>query len=97
MERFVRPETRGSGTGFSLGLSRDPEQSILYLIDGTNQRVWMLRRGDLEILGRFGRPGRQMGEFIRAHMVVLDSRGYLYTGEAGNGRRMQRFERRASD
>jgi hypothetical protein len=24
--------------------------------------------------------------------VVLDSRGYLYTGEAGNGRRMQRFK-----
>jgi hypothetical protein len=91
MERFVRPETRGSGTGFSLGLSRDPQQSILYLIDGTNQRVWMLRRSDLEILDRFGRPGRQAGEFIRAHMVALDSRGYLYTGEAGNGRRMQRF------
>lgn len=91
MERFVLPETGGSGSGFSLGLSRDPEQSILYLIDGTNQRVWMLRRDDLEILGRFGRPGRQAGEFIRAHMVVLDSRGYLYTGEAGNGRRLQRF------
>ena len=93
MERFVLPETGGSGTGFSLGLSRDPEQRILYLIDGTNQRVWMLNRDDLEILGRFGRPGRQAGEFIRAHMVVLDSRGYLYTGEAGNGRRMQRFIR----
>ncbi len=97
MERFVLPETGGSGTGFSLGLSRDPEQSILYLIDGTNQRVWMLRRDDLEILGRFGKPGRQAGEFIRAHMVVLDSRGYLYTGEAGNGRRMQRFKLKTSD
>ena len=97
MERFVAPETGGSGTGFSLGLSRDTEQSILYLIDGTNQRVWMLRRNDLEILGRFGRPGRQAGEFIRAHMVVLDSRGYLYTGEAGNGRRMQRFKLKAAD
>ena len=96
MERFVLPETRGSGTGFSLGLSRDPEQSLLYLIDGTNERVWMLRRSDLEILGRFGRPGRQAGEFIRAHMVVLDSRGYLYTGEAGNGRRMQRFKLKAA-
>lgn len=94
MERFVLPRTGGSGSGFSLGLSRDPEQSILYLIDGTNERVWMLRRSDLEILGRFGRPGRQAGQFIRAHMVVLDSRGYLYTGEAGDGRRLQRWERR---
>ena len=65
---------------------------MLDLLDGTNERVGMLRRADREILGRFGRPGRQAGEFIRAHMVVLDSRGYLYTGEAGNGRRMQRFE-----
>jgi hypothetical protein len=97
MERFVLPQTGGSGSGFSLALSRDPLQSILYLIDGTNERVWMLRRSDLEILGRFGRPGRQAGEFIRAHMVVLDSRGYLYTGEAGNGRRMQRWRQRPSD
>ena len=97
MERFVLPETRGSGTAFSLGLSRDPGQSLLYVIDGTNERVWMLRRTDLEILGRFGRPGRQAGEFIRAHMVALDSRGYLYTGEAGNGRRMQRFRLSTTD
>ena len=39
MERFVRPETGGSGSGFSLQFSRDPEQSLLYLIDGTNQRI----------------------------------------------------------
>jgi hypothetical protein len=57
MEKFVRPETGGSGSGFSLQFSRDPEQSLLYLIDGTNQRVWILRRKDLAILDRFGRPG----------------------------------------
>jgi hypothetical protein len=91
MERFVRPETGGSGSGFSLQVSRDPEQSILYLIDGTNQRVWILRRKDLAILDRFGRPGRQSGEFIRAHMIAIDSKNRMYTGEAGNGRRIQRW------
>src|SRR5690606_1945804 len=91
MERFVRPETLGSGTGFSLALSRDPAQQHLYLIDGTNNHVWILRRDDLEILGNFSRTGRQLGQMIRAHMVVLDSRGNLYTGEAGNGRRMQKW------
>jgi hypothetical protein len=91
MERFVRPETGGSGSGFSLQFSRDPEQSLLYLIDGTNQRVWILRRKDLAILDRFGRPGRQAGEFIRAHMIAIDSKNRMYTGEAGNGRRMQRW------
>lgn len=91
MERFVRPETGGSGSGFSLQVSRDPGQSLLYLMDGTNQRVWILRRKDLAILDRFGRPGRQAGEFIRAHMIAIDSKNRMYTGEAGNGRRMQRW------
>ena len=91
MERFVRSKTGGSGSGFSLQLSRDPEQSILYLMDGTNQRVWLLRREDLKILDRFGKPGRNAGEFIRAHMIAIDSQNRMYTGEAGNGRRMQRF------
>ena len=90
MEKFVRPETGGSGSGFSLQFSRDAEQSILYLMDGTNQRVWMLRRKDLAIVDRFGKPGRQAGEFIRAHMIAIDSKNRMYTGEAGNGRRMQR-------
>jgi len=91
MERLVAPETLGSGSGFSLALSRDPGQRFLYLIDGTNNKVWILERESLEILGSFGRTGRQLGQFIRAHMVVLDSQGNLYTGEAGNGRRLQRF------
>ena len=91
MEKFVRPETGGSGSGFSLQVSRDPQQSILYLMDGTNQRVWILRRSDLAILDRFGKPGRQSGEFIRAHMIAIDSKNRMYTGEAGNGRRMQRW------
>ncbi|MDA1080392.1 MAG: hypothetical protein O2973_01755 [Gemmatimonadetes bacterium] len=91
MEKFVRPETRGSGSGFSLQVSRDPEQSILYLMDGTNMRVWILGRKDLQILDRFGRPGRQAGEFIRAHMIAIDSKNRMYTGEAGNGRRIQRW------
>jgi len=91
MERFVRPQTGGSGSGFSLQVSRDPAQSLLYLMDGTNMRVWVLRRKDLKILDRFGKPGRQAGEFIRAHMIAIDSKNRMYTGEAGNGRRIQRW------
>ena len=91
MEKFVRPETGGSGSGFSLQVSRDPEQSLLYLMDGTNERVWILRRKDLTILDRFGRPGRQAGEFIRGHMIAIDSKNRMYTGEAGDGRGIQRW------
>ena len=88
---FVRPETGGSGSGFSLQFSRDAAQSLLYLIDGTNERVWILRRKDLAILDRFGKPGRQAGEFIRGLMIAIDSKSRMYTSEAGNGRRMQRW------
>ena len=91
VERFVRPETGGSGTAFALALSRDPQQRFLALIDGTNNKVWILRRSDLEILSNFGRTGRQIGQFIRAHMVQFDSQGNLYTGEAGDGKRLQKF------
>jgi hypothetical protein len=45
----------------------------------------------LVILDRFGRPGRQAGEFIRAHVIAIDSQSRMYTGEAANGRRMQRW------
>ena len=83
IEKFVRPETGSAGSGFTLQVSRDAEQSMLYLIDGTNQRVRILRRKDLAILDRVGRPGRQSGEFIRAHMIAIDSKNRMYTGEAG--------------
>jgi hypothetical protein len=91
MERFVRAETGGDGSGFSLQLSRDAGQTLLYLIDGTNERIWVLRRKDLAILDRFGKPGRQAGEFIRAHLMAIDSKSRMYTGEAGDGRRVQRW------
>ena len=84
----------GPGEGYTWydqQFSRDPEQSILYLVDGTNQRIWLLRREDLKILDRFGRPGRQYGQFIRAHMLAIDSSNRIYTGEAGDGRRIQRW------
>ena len=91
MERLIAPETLGSGSAFSLALSTDPEQQFLFLIDGTNNKVWIIRRDGLEVLGTFGRTGRQLGQFVRAHMVQMDSQGNLYTGEAGDGNRIQKF------
>ena len=42
-------------------LSPDAQEQWLYLADGTNHKVWILRRSDLEIVGEFGRGGRQAG------------------------------------
>jgi DNA-binding beta-propeller fold protein YncE len=76
---------------FVVGLSPDPEQQWLYLADGTNHKVWILRRSDLEVVGDFGRGGRQLGQFIRPHGMSVDSRGNVYVGEASTGRRVQKF------
>ena len=59
-----------------------PQEQWLYLADGTNHKVWILRRSDLEIVGEFGRGGRQVGQMLRPHGMSIDSHGNLYVGEA---------------
>lgn len=90
-EKIVAPETRASGSAFVVVLSPDPEQRWLYLADGTNHKVWILRREDLTVVGEFGHGGRQVGQFIRPHGMSVDSQGNLYVGEASTGRRVQKF------
>jgi sugar lactone lactonase YvrE len=72
-------------------VSPDPQGTWLYVADGTNHKVWILRRSDLEIVGEFGRGGRQLGQFLRPHGMSADSQGNLYVGEASTGRRVQKF------
>lgn len=91
VEKIVAPRTLASGSAFVIAFSPDAEQRWLYLADGTNHKVWILRRSDLEIVGEFGRGGRQVGQFLRPHGMSVDSRGNIYVGEASTGRRVQRF------
>jgi len=93
MERRVAPQTRGSGTAFTPALSHDPGQAFLYLMDGTNNKVRVLRRDGLEEVGQFGHAGRHAGQFLRAHVIGVDSEGNVFTGEAGDGKRVQKFRR----
>jgi DNA-binding beta-propeller fold protein YncE len=90
-EKIVAPATLSSGSAFVVVLSPDAQQQWLYLADGTNHKVWILRRSDLEIVGEFGRGGRQVGQFLRPHGMSIDSQGNLYVGEASTGRRVQKF------
>jgi hypothetical protein len=43
MEQFVPRGTVSAVSGFSLHVSRDAEHGLLYRIDGTNKRVWILQ------------------------------------------------------
>jgi sugar lactone lactonase YvrE len=90
-EKLVQPATLSSGSAFVIQLSPDEAQEWLYLADGTNHKVWILRRDDLEVVGDFGRGGRQVGQFLRPHGMGIDSQGNLYVGEASTGRRVQKF------
>lgn len=94
MERTIEPTTRLSGSAFVIVLSPDPEQQWLYLADGTNHKVWILRRENLEVMGSFGQGGHFAGQMLRPHGMSIDSRGSLYVGEASTGRRVQKFNLR---
>jgi hypothetical protein len=49
-------------------------------------------RASGRVLESFGRPGHQVGEFMHAHTMALDSKGNIYVGESVDGRRVQKFK-----
>lgn len=90
-EVVIARQTLGNGSAWDVDLSVDPEESLLYNVDGTNQQIWMLLRDDLTILGAFGRRGRMAGQFHWVHSLAVDSQGHIYTAEVDQGRRIQKF------
>ena len=90
-EVIIAKKTRGDGSTWDVDVSPDEKQTFLYVADGINQQVWILRREDLEIVGSFGRRGHGAGEFHWLHRVAVDSQGNLYTGEVSRGRRLQKW------
>jgi hypothetical protein len=91
-EAFIARETRGTGSVWDVEFS--PDQAFLYLADGTNQKVWILRRETLTVVGSFGGAGAAPGQFATSlHDLAVDSHGNLYTGEAATGGRIQKFVR----
>jgi DNA-binding beta-propeller fold protein YncE len=90
-EVFLARETRGSGAVWDLAFSRDPQQTFLYVADGTNERIRILRRDTLEELTSVGDGGRQPGQFFGIHNLATDSQGNLYSTETYEGKRLQKF------
>ena len=76
-----------------LVFSPDPAQRHILLADGQSSYIHILSRSDGKHLGSFARHGRQAGQFRSLHNLGTDSKGNLYTGEAGFGRRLQKFVR----
>ena len=98
----VRPGTGVGGLGtagsaWDLDFSPDRFQTFMFEVDGGNEILWTFDRVAARILGGFGRPGHQAGEFTYLHTVSVDSKGNLYTGETINGRRIQRWVRHGAE
>ena len=92
-EAFVARETAagGNGTCHDAAFSSDPEQRFLYVADGPNQKVWILRRSDLTVLGNFGHGGHEGGALGHITAIDTDSKGNIYVAETMEGKRVQRF------
>ena len=94
VRQFVyEPDTRGSGSVWDLVPSEDPSQRYLLVADGTNNEVRITVRETGEVIGSFGRPGRQAGDFHWVHNIAVDAQGSVYTSEVDTGKRAQRFVR----
>jgi DNA-binding beta-propeller fold protein YncE len=92
-EHFFERETRLNGSVYEIAFSPDREQKFIYMVDGSNGEVRIVDRASNEVLGRFGRVGRQAGEFTAVHNISVDSAGNIYTAEVATGERVQRFRR----
>ncbi|MFT5143197.1 MAG: 2-keto-4-pentenoate hydratase/2-oxohepta-3-ene-1,7-dioic acid hydratase in catechol pathway [Rhodothermales bacterium] len=90
-EGIVAPNTLAMGSVWDIEMSQDEAQTYLYVPDGTNQTVWVLRREGLEVVGSFGRGGRQAGQFGWIHNLAMDQRGNVYTTEVDDYKRVQKF------
>lgn len=93
-EAFVAPETRSMGSVWDVEFSPDPDQTFVFVPDGTNNKVWILRRDEMEVVGAFGRGGRNAGQFGWVHNTAVDGRWNLFTSEVENYKRVQMFRPR---
>jgi hypothetical protein len=63
----------------------------LYISDLTNNHIYFLNREDGKIVGQMGTMGENGGQFFGLHMIAVDSKGIIYTGEVFARERVQRF------
>ena len=90
-EFFVATWSRGFGAAYDVKLSPDDEQRWLYVSDGENNVIWILRRDSGDVVGSVGHAGRSAGQFIAAHSLTVDPQGNIYVGET-RGQRVQKLK-----
>jgi hypothetical protein len=98
MKEFIlAPNTGEGGSTGGVMFSPDKEQRFLYISDITNNHIWFLNRADGKVLGQIGSMGQNGGQFFGLHMIAVDSKGNIYTGEVPTARECSgssRFDKR---
>jgi sugar lactone lactonase YvrE len=89
-EFFVAKDTLQQGSLWDLDFW-GPAQTFMMNADGANNEVRTLVRETGEVVGSFGRNGRNPGEFHWVHNIAVDSKGNVYTTEVDTGKRAQKF------
>jgi DNA-binding beta-propeller fold protein YncE len=92
-EYIFEKETRMNGSVYEIAFSPDPEQKYIYMVDGSNGEIRIVERATQQTVGRFGRIGRQAGQFTAVHNITVDRLGNIYTAEVQTGQRIQKFRR----
>src|SRR5260221_6261702 len=82
---------RSDSSAASLALSPDKDQQFLYVGDYGNSHIAVIDRKKLEVLYQFGMRSPKPGNFQGLHMLAVDMKGNVYTGEVAPGARAQRF------
>jgi hypothetical protein len=90
-EFILAPTTGVGGSTGGVMFSPDKQQRLLYISDLTNNHIWFLNREDGKVIGQMGNMGENSGQFYGLHMIAVDSKGNIYTGEVFGGERVQRF------
>ena len=90
-EFILAPSTGDGGSTGGVGFSPDKQQKYLFISDLTNNHIWFLNREDGKVVGQMGSMGENGGQWFGLHMIAVDSKGTIYTGEVFNGERVQRF------
>jgi hypothetical protein len=90
-EFILAPMTGIGGSTGGVAFSPDKQQRLLFISDLTNNKIWFLNREDGKVIGQMGGMGDNGGLWYGLHMIAVDSKGNIYTGEVFAGERVQRF------
>jgi len=77
-------EWNNVGKPWAMCLTDDPQQ-IMYIADGAANRILKVDLND-RVLGWWGRPGKQLGEFNNIHSIACGANGDLFITETQNYR-----------